>query len=1015
MRKSFAFAAAFCFTMAVMLVPLGIAGLPTTDPRPAPVAEAVPASYDYRIMPGLIPGPKRINPYLYLLHTVNTQSTVLLENDDGGAWEDSRIQSSLDKDTTYTIEATTAGDIKLGTFALVISTCSDSDDSDCPMITYQDRGCGRPVGVINLDRRVRVAGKWTSNCASQQRDGQYGKRYTFTLDDDMDVTIDLMGLADGASLAERLETVFPLPMTCGWHDRCTVEMYDDDKDVSNTANSGIDFRAGAGTPVYLVIKTLDGGQAIEAHPMFVTFVRYSPVCKRTNVQIRFRDSDDIIAVLKYVHTITLHELLMPDPILPSHVKNDTTITAIARVAEWPPGEESITEHPGCGTGTHLHQGMYDAYLGNTEAGWRNYDRDEDAKEQDDEGLPGHESDSLTCFWSDTWVHAIQRHPTDTPKPTDRSKHGPNDTPHCPLRFFGTIADQSWASGQAVSLTVPEAKGGNGSLTYSLQNCPHGLSIDSGNRVISGTPSSTASGTCKVVVNDQSSVPSTTLSFDYEVRGGGSPAPVRDTSPSFPSGTTIDEQRWTQNSAITAFTLPSAEGGNSPLSHSLNEDFPDDVDVGDNHRVSGTPKQAMARKAYTWTATDADNDTASITFFVTIAAEPTTEPPPPAPTYRLTVEASPSSCGDASGTGDYPEGRKAPIRASVKANVDCHFTGWTGDGIKDASSSSTEVTIGAVPKTVTANFTRQCTLTMQVTPKGAGTTTPAAGRTHTYDPCEPSVALEAFANPRFRFGSWDGAKSASANPTTIALKAGDNKTVTANFVPTSCTLTVRVSPSGGGTTTPAVGTYRYSPCRTSVELTATANPGYRFVRWYGASGTAAKTSVALKDGDRKIVTARFAKQCTLRATSSPGGTVSGGGTFDCYTWRLLRATVTTGSSFARWTGDLSGSANPKWIYLNTAKNVRAVFSCQVTVTAGAGGTVTGNGSPDCGTFWTVRAVHNDYHYLKRWIGDSRTSSSLRLYLVGNKTLRAVFDHVCNHPVYGVFCPVAGAEDESGSEP
>ena len=248
-----------------------------------------------------------------------------------------------------------------------------------------------------------------------------------------------------------------------------------------------------------------------------------------------------------------------------------------------------------------------------------------------------------------------------------------------------------------------------------------------------------------------------------------------------------------------------------------------------------------------------------------------------------------------------------------------------------------------------------------------------------------------------------------------MSAGDDKTVTARFARTSCTLTVRVSPSGGGTTTPAAGTHRYIPCKSSVDLTATANSGYRFGSWSGASGTSASTSVALKDGDSKTVTARFAKQCTLTARSSPGGTVSGGGTFDCYTWRLLRATVTTGNSFARWTGDLSGSANPKWIYLNTDKNVRAVFRCLVTVTAGAGGSVTGNGSPDCGARWTVRAVHNDYHYLKRWIGDSRTSSVLTLYPSGNTTLRAVFDHVCNHPVYGAFCPVAGAAEESDAEP
>ena len=1002
-RKMFAFAVAFFFTLTVALVPLGIAGLPNADPRPPNVAEAVPATYDYRIMPGFIPDETRMHPHLQLWQG-DTRAAM---EDDGGRWLDSRISdANVIAGMRYTIDAAAN---TTGSLALTIDTCPEEKRGcvieEPPSMT----GCSRTLGTIKFNRIVRLTDEWTESCQV--------KKYTFTPDESMKITIDLMGLADTSHLPEKLKTPDPLTVTCGWHPTCNDKFLT----LSDTRNSGIDFStldgrdSGDGTSVYLVIETREDSKQITASVMPVPHPAIGDgTCKRVDVVITADEAT--IAVLRYTHVVALPDLLAPEMFSPPTKAVKTTVIEIGKIAMWPRqgGEEGMTEHPGCGSAPHLHQGIHRSFLSDHEFGWRNYDK------LDKRGLPGHKRQGF-CIWSDTWVHAIQRHPTDKPEPTDRSKHGPDDTERCPLRFFGAIADQSWTSGQAVSLTVPEAKGGNGSLTYSLQSCPHGLSINSSNRVISGTPASAASGTCEVmasevVANDQSSVPSTTLSFPYTVTGGGSsPAPARDTSPSFPSGTTIDEQRWTQNSAITAFTLPTAEGGNSPLSYSLNEDFPDDVDVDDNHRVSGTPEQAMARKAYTWTATDADNDTASITFFVTIAAEPTTEPPAAAPTYRLTVEASPSSCGEASGTGDYPEGRKTPIVASVKANVDCHFTGWTGDDIEDASSSSTEVTMGAAPKTVTANFTRECKLTMKVAPEGAGTTRPAAGSTYTYDPCKSSVRLEAFAGTDYRFGSWDGAESASANPTTVALKAGDNKTVTANFVHTSCTLTVRVSPIGGGITTPAVGTYSYTPCPPSKNLTATANPGYRFVRWDGASGTSAKTDVVLKDGDRKIVTARFAKQCTLTATSSPGGTVNGGGTFDCYTWRLLTATVTTGNSFARWTGDLSGSRNSDWIYLRTDKNVRAVFSCRVTVTASAGGTVRGNGSPDCGTFWTVRAVHNDYHYLKRWSGDSRTSSSLRLYLVGNKTLRAVFDHVCNHPVYGVFCPVAGAEDESGAEP
>ena len=391
-------------------------------------------------------------------------------------------------------------------------------------------------------------------------------------------------------------------------------------------------------------------------------------------------------------------------------------------------------------------------------------------------------------------------------------------------------------------------------------------------------------------------------------------------------------------------------------------------------------------------------------------------------YPLTINISPSGCGSATGAGDYAGGTPVPISAS--AGTGCRFDKWTGAGIATASSSSTTVTMGNAPKTVTANFVQEHTLTVRIVPvsckrsvsndgitrdKGStasfgmswkancrfvgwssgvtnietdipnrtstGKIVMSSDRTVTATlaplyvltvranppscgtvsgagayPSGTPVTIGASANRGCRFNKWTGAGIAnvSSSSTTVTMGAAP-RTVTAQFASTTCTLTVRVRPPGGGTTTPAAGTRTYYDCPRSVNLKATANAGYRFVRWDGASGTSASTSVAMRPGDRKTVTARFAKQCTLTVTAGPGGTVRGGGTFDCYAWR------------------------------------------------------------------TVRAIPNDYHYLKRWVGDSRTSSSLRVYLFRDTTLRAVFDHVCNHPVYGVFCPVAGAEDESGAEP
>ena len=225
---------------------------------------------------------------------------------------------------------------------------------------------------------------------------------------------------------------------------------------------------------------------------------------------------------------------------------------------------------------------------------------------------------------------------------------------------------------------------------------------------------------------------------------------------------------------------------------------------------------------------------------------------PAPTYRLTVEASPSSCGSARGTGDYIEGREVSIRASVKTNADCRFRNWTGDDIVNASSSSATVTMGNAPKTVTANFERiKYKLTIDISPPGCGRARGAddyAGGT--------PVSIRASANPGCRFDKWtgDGIVNASSSSATVTM-GNAPKTITAHFVATTCTLTVVASPPKGGNATPATKTY--SPCPSHKDLLATANPGYEFSSWTGDVSSASRSArVTLKDGVSKTVTANF---------------------------------------------------------------------------------------------------------------------------------------------------------------
>ncbi len=151
------------------------------------------------------------------------------------------------------------------------------------------------------------------------------------------------------------------------------------------------------------------------------------------------------------------------------------------------------------------------------------------------------------------------------------------------------------------------------------------------------------------------------------------------------------------------------------------------------------------------------------------------------------------------------------------------------------------------------------LTMAANPGGGGITSPTAG-IHTY-PEGTVVDISATPNVGYVFSSWTGDVSGSVNPTTVSMNA--NKSVTANFTAQNYDLTMAVSPSGGGTTTPAVGAHSYG-VNTVVDITATPATGYVFDRWTGdvASTTSASTTVTVTAA--KTVTALF--------TAIPPGTV-----------------------------------------------------------------------------------------------------------------------------------------------
>ena len=176
--------------------------------------------------------------------------------------------------------------------------------------------------------------------------------------------------------------------------------------------------------------------------------------------------------------------------------------------------------------------------------------------------------------------------------------------------FGTssVSDKSWKLNVAITaFTMPAATGGDGTLSYSATGLPAGVSM-SASRQVRGTPIAFGSGTATVTATDDDG-DTTSLLFNWTV--------TADLMPTFGTSS-VDAQGWTANQAITAFTVPAATGGNTPLSYTASG-LPAGIAMSTSRALSGTPTSVGTGTA-TVTATDADGDTATFTFNWAVVAD-----------------------------------------------------------------------------------------------------------------------------------------------------------------------------------------------------------------------------------------------------------------------------------------------------------------------------------------------------------------------------------------------------------
>ena len=219
-----------------------------------------------------------------------------------------------------------------------------------------------------------------------------------------------------------------------------------------------------------------------------------------------------------------------------------------------------------------------------------------------------------------------------------------------------------------------------------------------------------------------------------------------------------------------------------------------------------------------------------------------------------------------------------------------------------------------------------------------------------------------------------------------------------------TLTTSANPTTGGTITPASGQHTEGA---TVSITATPAAEYLFLSWTGATGTTATTSVVMNSN--KTVTANFVKKKYALTTTIEGeGTVSekiikaGAATdYNSGTVVELTATPKDGWEFKEWTGDLTGSDNPKEITIDKAKTVKAVFVKKIqyalTIEIQGEGTISqkvikeGTATNyNIGTVVELTATPKAEWQFKEWSGDLTGSDNPKEITIDKaKTVKAVF--------------------------
>ncbi len=291
-------------------------------------------------------------------------------------------------------------------------------------------------------------------------------------------------------------------------------------------------------------------------------------------------------------------------------------------------------------------------------------------------------------------------------------------------------------------------------------------------------------------------------------------------------------------------------------------------------------------------------------------------------------ASPVKSAACSTNGQYINGTAITLSGAV-ASTGWQIGGWTGTANDGSTASSNLLLMPASAITVSVNYT-QAEYTLAITSAHGTVTKNPNQATYNYGDI---VQLTATADTGWSFANWTG--DTTGTSTTASITIIGNKTVTANYTQNCYLLTL--SHTGQGSN-PTASPAKSTACSTNGQYVygaaitlsgAVPSTGWQIGGWAGtaSNGSTAATNSLTMPANASTASVNYTQIGYVLTITSPYGTVTK--TLDKSIYGHgdivhLTAKAISGWMFDSWSGDVSGTANPISVTMESNKSITANY-------------------------------------------------------------------------------------------